>query len=383
MGEWLKDLENMERVVEIFELLGGKNEERVAQLVTPYRRVITTLDLLLREAPFSSSQRIAHRAFVFRDMVILGRVAESSSQSLARTATTKSLASSPQALSLQPQQKAKRRSLLGFLFSSSPSAKAPIAIPDGARAAAPTTSFSEKVKLTHLLPLAQCTVKAIPREDSGLFGIQVSFVSRIPAAVGDAGRTQIVTRVEKLELWFQGKDEMQNLLDTLQGLIDEQLEDVSRRETTSSTAEALSQGGGRSWAKNRVSMLKRNTRENSFDGGGSVRNSVSDVGSLAGGPSAASLSLADLESRYNVDFSGRWWSPVLGAGATHPPLSAVPDLPENTLTFSIEFGEGMMGFSLSSGSSVGVLVGKLAAGSFAELGGVVRFHDMCCRAGPN
>jgi len=42
---------------------------------------------------------------------------------------------------------------------------------------------------------------------------------------------------------------------------------------------------------------------------------------------------------------------------------------ENTAKFNVEFGEGPMGFSLSSGEGIGVIIGRLAPQSFADLGG--------------
>jgi len=347
MGDWMKDLENMERVVEIFELLGGKAEPRVAQLVTPYRRIVQTTDCLLREAPFSTSQRVPHRLFLFRDLVLLARVCE----------PAKSLMSAPSvANGIVPK---KRRSFIASLFSSSSSSPAGgasasakrISIPAQPAGGVPPT-YSEKVKLTHYLPLVQCTMKAIPNEDAGLFGVQLTNVSRVPAPIPDTDRTQIVTRVEKIEFWFNTRQEAALVLDTCQRLIEDLLEESSagRDKSVSSFNDAASakdsQSSSRAWAKNRslkrgVGMGVGKRDSASFD----MRSSLSLVADNQ------ALSLADLESRYNIDFTAK-------------------ELPENTSVFTVEFGEGQMGFSLSSGAGVGVLVGKVASGSFAEVGGV-------------
>lgn len=67
--------------------------------------------------------------------------------------------------------------------------------------------------------------------------------------------------------------------------------------------------------------------------------------------SVGGLSLADIESRYNLKFTST-------------------TLPSERAEFEVQFGEGPMGFALGSSAGVGVVVGKLAPGGFAEIGGV-------------
>lgn len=65
------------------------------------------------------------------------------------------------------------------------------------------------------------------------------------------------------------------------------------------------------------------------------------------------FSLADLEAKYSLDFK-----------------TPHNDKDHQRVEFEICFGDGPMGFSLGSAPGVGVLIGRLAAHSFAEAGGV-------------
>jgi len=214
----------------------------------------------------------------------------------------------------------------------------------------------EKLKVAHYLGLRQCTIRPCVKDDAeGHAGITLTHVTRLrvhpdgslcePNEPG--GR--IVTRIEKMEAWFAKPALREDVSKTINGLL-EDLEDEEhkRRESAlaaapQTPAEGAAAAGDdvkkqRSWAKKRNTLTKP-LPSHSTDETDSAADAV------------AGLSLSDLEARYSIDFK-----------------TAAPS--SERAEFEVSFGEGPMGFSLGSGAGVGVIVGRLAPQSFADMGGV-------------
>lgn len=307
----MNDMQNMEKVIAIYELLGGKNEPQIQDLVTLYRKWVRTEELLLREAPFSASPKVPHLLFVFRDLLLIGKPPKSS----------------------LPDG---RKSMVLNMFSSSRTINSDAG-------GTQTTSSNELVKLTHSFPLAECTFKSLPSIEANAFALQLTRVCRVKQLCADGKSMQTLTKVEKVEFWFSTLEQRDTLLEDIQLAMSQNSEDEddSIDEEDGNFGDEAAQAGGdppvrhRAWARNRMK------RANSEDSSLSNTNTANDMNPL---------SLDDLALRYNVDFA--------------QPLEM-----KNVEEFTVEFGEGQMGFSLSSGPEVGVVVGKLSPQGFAQLGG--------------
>ena len=211
-----------------------------------------------------------------------------------------------------------------------------------------------KYKVTHYILLKQCTFKETNKPDAdGHYLVVLTQVSRhrihADGTLADNHDTsaRIVTRIEKLELSFPTMPLKQEVMKSIFTFLDEvEREEQARRESAINeeiaTGVASEVKKQRSWAKKRGTLTKskQNLLKHDDDDSSSVTESI------GGG-----LSLADLEARYSIDFQN------------------VSTAPSERVEFEICFGEGPMGFSLGSGSGVGVLIGRLAPGSFAETGG--------------
>jgi hypothetical protein len=354
---WLADLKNMEKVVEIFEILGGRTEPQVANLVTPYRRWVRTDDVMLREAPFSASQKVPHRIYLFRDLLVIGRHKEPNRAGFLAQRGSLATSVGEDSGSTQTGNSAisKRRSFrLSFTRRKSGTNASTNNTTEKRGSFRVSDADTYKVKLTHYLPLSQCTIKSIPHQLDNSFGTQLTHVCRIH--VNKDGKPQVITKVEKLEFWFPIKEMRDDLEQEIQSLIDEEEEiaraqagETSRRNIPSLSTESTStsNAGERAWAKNRPKVLRLRAKES-----GEIRSRAGsgDSEDTTATTQREGISLADLAQRYNVDFAQK------------------PSL-ENTAKFSVEFGEGQMGFSLSSGDGIGVIIGRLAPQSFADLGG--------------
>ena len=191
-----------------------------------------------------------------------------------------------------------------------------------------------KLTVVHALNLLQCSVKPIsaPNKD-GEFGIVLTHVARMHVE-DDAGKDKLVTKIDKMEMWL-GKDdsEQMDVFEQINHIIETLEETEDERKHAENGLKKK-----RSWAARKTMSRSRSMRP---------RTNTSDDASVV--DSIGGLSLADLESRYNFE---------------------VAENVAESAQFEVMFGEGPMGFSLGSGPGVGVIIGRLAPGSFAEVGGV-------------
>lgn len=378
----------METVCEIYELLGGRQEPRVATLVTPYRRHVETVDAAVREAPFSSSFKIPHRLFVFRDLLLIGR-STISRKTTAQQLLERGPVAAPSASGADTSTAPRKRSSFRLSFAPSLGKRKSANLTAGDRGrfeseasgvtvspsmVSSTLTASAKLKLVHWLALADCSVKSIPRLDGAAgtdSGLQLTNVTRSIQPALDAERNVVdrtVTKVEKFEVWLATELARDRLLQTLGQLIAEcQAQAAAELEERTAAAAAAANGNGsaegrgrggqatatgtpapklRAWAKNKPRSLR-------LAGGAAFSNEAERRASDSSviDTSTTPLSLRDLEERYNVDF-------------------AAPLPLDKAHAFSVQFGEGQMGFSLSSGAGVGVIIARLQPGSFADLAGV-------------
>ena len=291
MAGWSDELDALEKVMRVYEELGGDSEHEIHDLVTVSRRFLRECDCFVREAPFATSKKEKHRLFLFRDLLVIG----------------KALA-------------------------------------------------AKKYKVTHYVYLKQCTFRETPKADAdGHFTVTLTHVSRHrmhpDGTLADPHdvTARIVTRIEKLELSFPTAQARAEVMKDVTVYLDEvEQDEIAKREAAIKEEEAASGGEvkkQRSWAKKRSTLTK--SQKNVLSKGDD--DETSSISESVGG-----LSLADLEARYSMDFN--------------TPINA--NTPNERVEFEVCFGEGPMGFSLGSGPNVGVLVGRLAPGSFAEIGGV-------------
>jgi len=292
MSGWSNELDALEKVMRVYDELGGDSEPEIHDLVTVSRRFLRETDVFVKEAPFASSKKEKFHMYLFRDLLVIGKAVG-----------------------------------------------------------------TKKYKVTHYVYLKQCTFRETPKPDAdGHFTVTLTHVSRHrmhpDGTLADPldHTARIVTRIEKLELSFltqQSRNE--NMGDITKYLDEIEQDENAKREAAIKEEEATGGGEGvkkqRSWAKKRSTLTK--SQKNLVSKGNEDDDSSSVSESISG------LSLADLEARYSIDFAA-------------PPANA----PTERVEFEVCFGEGSMGFSLGSGPGVGVLVGRLASGSFAEIGGV-------------
>jgi hypothetical protein len=293
MSGWSNELESLEKVMRVYDELGGDAEPEIHDLVTVSRRFLRECDLFCKEAPFASSKKEKHHLYLFRDLIVIGR-----------------------------------------------------------------QSSTRKYKVTHYVYLKQCTFRETPKPDAdGHFTVTLTHVSRHrlhpDGTLADPHDTsaRIVTRIEKLELSFLNEKTRSEFMTDVTAYLDEVEQDENAKREAALKEEEASNGGAegvkkqRSWAKKRNTLTK--SQKNLVHKGDD--DDTASVSESVGG-----LSLSDLEARYSIDFQ------------TPTPTNA----PNEKVEYEICFGEGPMGFSLGSGPGVGVLVGRLAPGSFAEMGGV-------------
>ena len=429
-ANWFEELESLEKVVEIFEILGGKNEPRVASLVTPYRRFVDTIDAQLREAPFSSTAKVPTRTYAFRDLLLVARPNNAAAAGIGRKTTqtfaaqqmdargpAESVASTASKSTMGPSRRSFRIS-----FGRKKSAAALQGARSGSGAApnlsGPNPHLEEleanRAKLLHWFPLHECReIKPVPRSDGNEFGFQLTHVTRqtgpismdqphattsgasasasaAATATATAAAPRVTTRVAKYEFWFPSEQDRDAAMHRIANLVLECQEKLAAE--VAATAAGSANGaptpgpktppatsddetGGapkmRSWAKNRPksgrSLTATSVGSLAVGAGAAAAAGDSDEdnarrgsdtsmlmgGGGGGGGGEAVLTLQDLERRYNVDFAAQAKGHL-----------------DRTTALNVEFDEGAMGFSLSSGPGVGVIVSRLAPGSFADLAGV-------------
>src|SRR5690606_6561402 len=70
---WSESLQSMEHVIQVFDQLQGPTDDRLKDLVTPYRRFVRVDDVGIKEAPFSTSKKTLSRFFLFKDLILIGK----------------------------------------------------------------------------------------------------------------------------------------------------------------------------------------------------------------------------------------------------------------------------------------------------------------------
>jgi hypothetical protein len=168
---------------------------------------------------------------------------------------------------------------------------------------------------------------------------------------------RMVTKIEKYELWCGSAEDQVKLYSDIQAAIDTlDAEDERKR---SSSAESDASGNTAGNMSNRTSSTsgtpgkaRKWAHAKKMSHRHSRHGSDTSSASTATGDSQGTLGLKDLEARYKVE------------------KQEFGNAEDDKKEFIVQFGEGPMGFSLSSGAGVGVIVGRLAVNSFAELGGI-------------
>ncbi|GBG28676.1 Rho guanine nucleotide exchange factor, putative [Hondaea fermentalgiana] len=324
------ELELLDMAMNVFEETSGgvgtDFEEQMENLVNPYRKFVRTEIVGVKSAPFSSSTEEQARAYFFKDLILIALPSGDG--------TPESIGSM-----LEHEDAGKRNTL---------------------------KRFKNKYNVFRWLDLHRCNVRDAKNDHA----LQVTYVSR-EREMKKTGTMRVLTRVEKIELIFESAELAQELFSDLTIWIDELIEIDLRRASLGSMSEGASLLSGVSGRESMVSARTGGTGTTSEDGrkrtwatrkntrrAGTLRthgssglsrkgSGVSDT--VDGGDSIGGLSLADLESRYKLQLDA--------------PVTA-------SVEYVVEFGEGMMGFRLSSGPSVGVIVGKIADGSFSDEVGI-------------
>lgn len=352
MAEWSDDIDELAQVLRVYKALGAEREVKIHDLVTPYRRFIRQESVDVKIAPFSANKCHPSNLFLFRDVLIIADDANNLTPSGETSSSNKWLST----LANQGKRISRR------LSSSSGGRRA-----SEERSVASDASGPAPYKLTHRLDLEKCTIKrASSNHHEG--GFQLTHVYRARDAKGKPA-----TRIDMVEVWCSSAEQADELFE----IIDEQIEqthasheeveashiqDGSVSDASSATESTTTDGAPiRSWAKAKRNIRRHNSSRRTLassgasavsedsDDGGHRRFSAASGSTDGGHESDSGLSLSDLESRYKVN---------------------VKDEDRHEAEFTVVFGEGPMGFSLSSSAGLGVIVGRLADHSMAEFGGV-------------
>jgi len=346
----MNDLKGLEELLAVHEELGGSQDPELEDLLSPYRRSQGSYEMILKEQPFSESGEDEAKCFLMNDLILIGldtrKVGKTSKQK--RTGT------------LDKKKK-----------------KGTLEIKKGT-----LTRHKGNYKLLHYLQLENCTIKDAGTNKQGFSGLTLTHTQRLRQKVNNpskkGGSSKIIVKIAKLEMWLPTAEICEELKQTFLGakeeleMLDEEASlasgsprfSLQRASSTSSRASGSgSTVGGRrerKWAQNRP---KRNTLEKArLNGSGSesasgMSRSFSRVESAAGDSVAGGLTMDDIEQRYNVDIAGL--------------EKAVREGDDDQAEMEVEFGEGMMGLSLGSSPGIGVIVGALQPGGFAEAAGVL------------
>ena len=300
MNEKVSEAESQNQLLEMYAELGGANgNENLRDLIQPSRRYRSTWLVKMKEAPFASNQRQNYRLYLFNDLLIFAKCSGGFG-TLGR-------------INGQKSATAKKKTLV-------------------------------KLKVTHYIPLLQCSVKSVHAVDhDGMSPIQLTRVFRqtTKAATGTAGK--LTTAIEKFEVWCTDKAEADLLKEEINDNIDKMLKVEGTREvgTKKSTS--------RAWAsrnKNRRSAAWRGSGSNRSIGSESKRSDsdrqIKDY-----------QSLDDIRSKYS--FKPR----------------ELPQEPGKRIVIEINFPKGPLGLALEHlDESEGVFVACVAATSVAEKGGL-------------
>jgi len=348
-GEWSEEISALERVMECFTALGGEQEDSLADLVTPYRRLMQVEDVHFKVMPFSANVYQPCRLYVFKDLVLVAK------ERLPTGTRTKLIERTKESGNLA--MGALSSGISGWFASSKSKSRFSRA---SSRSSMSSSTISGDHKLVSKLDLHNTTIKPCSAPTT----FQLSHVYR--QRVGE----KLTTKIDMVEVCCPTEEMCSELYlrisEDIQYLKDERLELESvgsgggGESVDGRRGSAASEGGEfstqRKWARSK-STLRKNASSRSW--GSRLEGEGVELGrrdSTASGDSNASathLSLADLESRYQVD------------SASNQGTSA-----NTEAEFVVTFDEGPMGFSLSSGANVGVIVGKVADESMAFVGGV-------------
>lgn len=210
-GGWSTELEALEKLIRVFEELGGEQEDEIHDLVSVTRYFIREGDVMVREAPFATSKKEKLHIYLFNDLLIMAK---------------------------------------------------------------PTTQFpGRKYKVTHFIVLKQCTFKDASKPDAdGHFVETLTQVSRHrvnpDGSMADPHdmHARIITRIEKLELAFEKDFNRQEFMADIHQYLDEvEKEMIARKDSAqeldekSGTAPPAKQ---RSWAtkKRHGTLTKKSVR---------------------------------------------------------------------------------------------------------------------------
>ena len=164
-------------------------------------------------------------------------------------------------------------------------------------------------------------------------------------------KKRVATRVEKMEFWFSSEDVKIEVLDDFMEMIDKsqekKMEEEEEEGLEKDKARPKSKGKERNWAKGR----QRKSYKAMKASASAARSRAGSQDSINTDLGTKALSLKDIETRYNFNVTNEHFA--------------------SALDFEVEFNDASssLGFSVSSGPTLGVIVDKIASGGIAELGG--------------
>ncbi|GBG31823.1 Rho guanine nucleotide exchange factor, putative [Hondaea fermentalgiana] len=353
MAEWSDDIDELAEVLRVYKSLGAERESRLIDLITPYRRFLREESVDIKVAPFSANVCKPATLFMFKDMILLAENVDERSEAVSPT-WVGAIANQGRRLSRRLSSRSSASMSESKSMSSDSSGPAPY-------------------KLTHRLDLERCTIKR-HAPDASDTGFQLTHVNRIRDE-----HNHLATYVDMVEVWCNSMEQADAIYHDIEDLIEDvhlAHEDDERRQreqnaagresdatsltsaTSLTTDGSKSTGASRKWAKGKR-LNRRNGSQRTLGTTASAgseanlarRSRGSSMASSTDGSTtgSAALTLSDLEHRYRVEYSRE---------------------DKHEAEFSAVFGEGAMGFSLSSGTGLGVIIGRVADYSMAEAGGV-------------
>jgi len=329
------ELGKMEALMNVYEEVSGGSSSRdfrreLDKLVTPSRVFKKTLPVGLKRSPLSSSSMVDARGYFFNDLIILANPVKKGEDPHDVGST------------LEDDEKGKRHTLQRFL-----------------------------AKYEVLLWLSLDRVSHVQPSPNSDIALQITFVKRMKdeKKVSKNGTAPIMTLVEKLEIWFDSAElavEMYSRISRwVNHLIDLEMIRHANGGISDTGSHYSGESGGRQsqvssktddsetrgWAKNKNTMKRNGTLRSHKGTWGSLRKEMgkSDAEETE---SIGGLSLDDLAKRYQkqLNFSA-------------PPSDA-------GVKYEVSYPEGQMGIKLTSGPTVGVIVGSVMEDSYSEASGV-------------
>jgi len=351
-------LAELEQHLRVYDAFGGHHD--LHDLVTPEREFLREVDgVQIMKAPFSANEKKPGRLYLFSDLLLVG---EENKERRRPPWLIQRNNSSQSSLGSDTSGKRLSSRLSARLSSSSGS----------------SMSSSEKppeMLLEYRLDLLNCFAEKVGAGQNS--GVKITQVTREHDNDG-----KIISHIEMVEVFCENEAEADFLFEEIDyhifvsskekdhddrsvskssrgSFADSSVEGDAESEPEDEKASSTSGRKLRSFASSK-SKLKRHAHlhrsGSTASGRGSgassktprSRSETASTGSTDGGESAHGLSLKDIEQRYTVELGDS----------------------EEVAEVVCVMNEGPMGFSLSSGANLGIIVGKVAFGSMAHRGDV-------------